>query len=314
MKKVTIVIPIYNEEDNIPVIYNRIVSLFQGIDYKYEILFIDNYSLDNSRDAIRMLCKKDTQVKAIFNSRNFGFIKSTFYGLTQANGNAAVLLFADMQDPPEIILKFIEQWEKGFKIVIGVKNKSLENKIVYFFRTIYYKLIKYSSNINHIEHYTGFGLYDESFINILRKNNDSLPYLRGMVEEFGFKYSIVYYEQGVRCLGKSKFNFLQLFDLAMLGIVSYSKLLRIFTFIGCFISLLCIIIAFISVCFKIFDWYSFQMGVAAIIVGLFFLGGIQIFLFGLLGEYIMGINIRVMKHPVVVEEERINFNVNERID
>ena len=314
MKRISVVIPTYNEEKNIEVIYARIKELLSPLPYEWEIIFIDNCSLDASREIIAKLCSLDRHVKSIFNVRNFGFIRSTFYGLTQATGDCAALVNADMQDPPEVLLKFIKKWEAGAKIVVGIKNSSKENPVMYFLRACYYKVIRKISSIEHIEQFTGFGLYDKSFIKVLRQLDDPLPYLRGIVAELGFKIEKVYYEQNKRLYGKTHFNFYGLYDLAMLGITSYSKVvMRIATICGFILAGLSMLATFIILLLKIFYWDAFPLRTAPILMGIFFFGSVQLFFIGLVGEYILNINVRVMKRPLVIEEKRINFTPEEYI-
>ncbi|MEY8233919.1 glycosyltransferase family 2 protein [Oscillospiraceae bacterium 50-16] len=313
IKTITVVIPTYNEEDNIPEIYQRINTVFEPYKRKYhlEIMFIDNFSTDSSRKIIIELSQKDSQVKAIFNSRNFGFTRSTFYGLTQATGDCAILIFADMQDPPEVIPKFIELWEQGNKVVVGIKTRSHENPFVYFMRSCYYRMIKKISEIDHINQFDGFGLYDRAFIDVLRNLDDSLPYLRGIIAELGFRRADVYYTQEKRQHGHTNFNFFKLYDLAMLGITSYSKIvMRIATLLGFSVAVISVCIASFTFIYKLFNWNSYPVGNAAISIGVFFLGAVQLFFIGLLGEYILNINTRVLHRPLVIEECRINFENN----
>jgi len=317
MKTISIVIPTYNEEENIPLIYQRIKELFcnQLKQYKYEILYIDNCSTDSSRHVIETLCKNDESVTAIFNARNFGFNRSTYYGLIQGSGDCTILIFADMQDPPEVIVDFVQAWEKGYKIVIGKKRKSKESKIMYMFRSIYYKLIKSITDIDHIEQFTGFGLYDRDFIKVLRKLDDPLPYLRGIVAELGYDRYEVQYDQDIRRHGKTSFNFLKLYDVAMLGITSYSKvILRLATISGFVMSGISFLIGCITIIIKLMHWEKFQMGLAGMSVGLFFIGSVLLFFIGFQGEYILNINIRVMKRPLVIEERRINSKTYNKED
>lgn len=314
MKTITIVIPTYNEEENIPLVYQRVTALFleQLAGYRYEIQFIDNCSTDSSRQKILDLAGQDPQVKAIFNAKNFGFTRSTFYGLTQAEGDCAVLLFADMQDPPEIIPSFVEKWEQGSKIVTGIKKQSKESPIMYLIRKCYYSVIKRISEIDHIAQFDGFGLYDASFINVLRGLDDSLPYLRGIVAELGYQRAEVPYTQEKRLYGKTSFNFLRLYDQAMLGITSYSKIvMRLATMIGFFVAIISLIIAAVTLVYKLLHWESFPVGNAAISIGVFFFGAVQLFFIGLLGEYVLSINSRVLHRPLVIEERRINFQKQE---
>lgn len=283
--------------------------------YNYEIVFIDNGSTDKSRDMIRELCKEDRRVKAIFNAKNFGYSRSHFYGLTQMTGDAVVLVHADLQNPPELIPKFVEKWENGAKVVIGIKNKSRENGIVYFVRGIYYKLMKHMSEVEQIEHFTDFELLDQSFIQVLKTIDDPLPYLRGIVSEMGFGMEKIYYTQDKRTHGKSHANFFKLYDFAMLGITSYSKaLMRMSTFVGIGLGGICTLVAFVTFIKKLLNWDSFSAGAAATVIGIFFLGAVQLFFLGILGEYILSINARVIRRPLVIEERRTNFEKNEGSD
>lgn len=311
MQTITIVIPTYNEEENINLIYNRVKKIFDEElnRYKFNILFVDNCSTDASRNIIRTLAKEDRCVQYIFNVKNFGFSRSTFYGLTQAKGDCAILLFADMQDPPELITNFVEEWENGYKVVAGIKNKSQENKFMYWIRKCYYYFINKIVDIQHIEQFTGFGLYDRSVIEVFAKLEDPLPYLRGIVAELAPECKKVFYEQAKREHGKSSFKFKNLYDVAMLGITSYSKaLMRVATFSGVFVASVSFLIAVVTFFLKIFKIIEYPIGNAAIIFGVFFLGGLQLVFIGILGEYISNINIRTMKRPLVVEEERYNLD------
>lgn len=310
MKTISIVVPTYNEELNIQNVYERVCELFEKElkNYEMELLFIDNASHDSTRRLIEALTQKDKRVQAIFNATNFGFSKSSFYGLSQAEGDAAVLMYADMQDPPEVIPKMVEEWEKGHRIVVGIKSKSRESKVMYFVRSVYYKLLTKISETEHIEHFDGFGLYDASFIKELRKLDDPLPYLRGLVAEIGYERAEVEYEQKRREKGKTTFNFMRYYDVAMLGLTSSSKaVMRMATFLGMGLSSICFLLAIATLILKIIDWNYFDVGTAAIIIGIFFVGGVQTFFLGFLGEYIVNINIRTMHHPVVVEDRRINM-------
>lgn len=235
MKTLSILIPTYNEEGNIMEAYSRCVAVMQNElpSLRFEIVFIDNCSTDKSRKIIRELCEKDDRVRAIFNARNFGYSRSHYYGLLQMTGDAVMLVHADMQNPPELIPEFVKKWETGAKVIIGIKKTSTENKILWLARSIYYKLIRAMSEVEQIEHFTDFELLDKDFIDVLRKIDDPVPYLRGLVSEFGYKMDRVYYDQVKREHGKSHSNFFNLYDFAMLGITSYSKtLLRAATFVG----------------------------------------------------------------------------------
>ncbi len=315
MKKISILIPTYNEEENVPIITQRLIEIFKNklVSYDYEILFIDNKSKDNTRQILRKICNDNKHIKAIFNARNFGQSRSPYYGMLQTDGDCTISMCADLQDPPEMIIDFVREWEKGFKIVIGIKNTSKENKFMYYMRSIYYKCLKRIADTEQIEHFTGFGLYDKSFVQVLKNLEDPSPYFRGIVAELGFERKEIYYTQNKRERGKTSNNFFSLYDYGMLGITSYSKaVLRLATWGGFFIGAISFIIALVYLVLKLIYWDWFMAGMAPVLIGMFFLGAIQLFFIGILGEYIMSINIRVMKRPLVVEEERINFS--ERIE
>ena len=311
MKKISIVIPTYNEKENINIAYDAVTELFQTklSAYDYDIIFIDNCSTDISKTLIRQLAAKDpAHVKAIFNARNFGQARSHFYGLTQADGDCAVLLHADLQNPPEVVVEFVKKWEEGAKVVIGIKDDSKENPIMFFLRTCYYKIFAMISDVEQIQHCSDFELLDQAFLQVLRDLGDPSPYLRGIISELGFKMERVHYSQNKREHGKTKANFRTLYDFAMNGITSYSKsILRIATIGGFGLSFISIIIAIITFIRKLLYWNTFDAGIAAIGVGVFVLGSVQLFFIGLLGEYIMGMNVRILNRPLVIEEERINF-------
>lgn len=311
MKKISMVIPTYNEKDNIYDDYNRLSQLMEREfkHYDYEMLFIDNCSDDGTKDKLRLLASKDNRVKVIFNGSNVGWMRSSYYGLCNTTGDCAVLLAADMQEPPEKMIDFVKAWEEGYKVVVGIKNSSKENPIKYFFRNCYYNFINKVTDINHINQFMGFGLYDKSFLDVMRKLDDPLPYFRGIVSELGFKMKKIEYVQDKRKKGKTHFNFFKLYDLAMLGITSYSKIvMRIATMLGFAISFFSILIAVVTLILKLASLVDYPIGIAAISIGVFALGGINLFFVGLLGEYILNMNTRIMHRPLVVEEERINFD------
>ena len=310
MKKISIVVPCYNEEENVLPLSNEIRKIFheQLKDYQYEIIFIDNDSKDNTRKLIRELCNSDKGIKGIFNAKNFGQFNSPYYGMLQSTGDATVLMAADFQDPVEMIPKYVKAWEEGYKIAIGIKKSSQENKIMYHLRSLYYKTIKKLSEVEQIEHFTGFGLYDKAFINVMRNLDDPVPFLRGIVAELGFRRKEIPYEQPQRRAGITSNNLYRLYDAAMLSITAYTKVgLRLATFAGAILSGISMLIAVIYLILKLVYWDRFPAGMAPILIGMLFLGSIQIFFIGLVGEYIMTINQRVMNRPLVVEEERINF-------
>ena len=309
MKKISIVVPCYNEEENVEPISEAIISEIDKLqNYTYELIFIDNCSTDKTREKLIQLCDKNKNIKAIFNAKNFGQFNSPYYGLLQTTGDCTMLICADFQDPVDMIPKFIQEWENGYKIVIGVKNKSKENRIMYFLRSCYYKLIKKISDTEQIEHFTGFGLYDKDFIEVLRKLDDPTPFLRGIVAELGFQRKEIPYEQQKRRAGKTHNNFYKLYDAAMLSFTSYTKIgLRLATFLGIFVGIISFIIGIVYFILKLIYWDRFAAGMVPVLIGMFFLGALQLFFIGFLGEYILSINTRVMRRPLVVEEKRINF-------
>ncbi|WP_288694848.1 glycosyltransferase family 2 protein [uncultured Brachyspira sp.] len=311
MKKISVLIPTYNEEKNIRPLSEEIIKVLGDFNYDYEIIFIDNCSTDNTRNIIRKLCFENKNIKAIFNAKNFGPLKNFYYGLTQTTGDCTILIYADFQEPPKLIYDFIKEWENGYKIVIAKKTKSNEG-IISILRSIYYKVMSILSNIdqvNHIINFNGFGLYDNDFIKILRQIEDPEPYFKNIVGELGFKIKEIPYVHEKRKTGKSKLNLYKSYDIAMLSITSYSKIiLRISTFLGFIFSMITFIIGLITFIQKIINWNSYPIGMAALMVGVFFIGSVQLFFIGLLGEYILNINLRIVKKPLVIEEERINFD------
>lgn len=310
MKKISIMIPCYNEEENVIPMSEAIVDLFNTelTSYDYELLFIDNCSTDKTREYLRMICGKNKHIKAILNARNFGQFNSPYYGLLQTTGDCVVSMCCDFQDPIELIPKYIKEWENDYKIVIGIKTSSKESKIMYKLRSLYYKIIKKYSDVEQIEHFTGSGLYDKSFIDVLRNLKDPTPFMRGLVAELGFARKEIPYEQPQRRAGKTHNNWYTLYDAAMLSFTSYTKIgLRLATFMGILAGTGSFIVAIIYLILKLTHWNSFTAGMAPVVIGMFFLGGIQLFFLGFLGEYILSINKRVMNRPLVVEEERINF-------
>ena len=315
--KISVVIPCYNEEANVRPICDAVREMFREKlpEYRYEILFIDNKSRDQTRKILRVLCQEDENVKAIFNMKNFGQFNSPYYGLCHTTGACTVLLCCDFQDPVEMIPVMVREWEKGHKVITMIKTSSRENGIIYFLRTVYYKTIKKMSSIEQIEHFTGFGLYDRSFIDVLRTLKDPTPFLRGIVAEYAPDHLEIPYEHQKRKAGKTSNNFFTLFDAAMLSFTSYTKGgLRLATFAGFFISGCSFLIALVYLIMKLLHWQEFALGSAPILIGVFFLGGVQLFFIGLLGEYIMSMNTRVMNRPLVIEEERINLDEKDQME
>ena len=305
-------IPCYNEEENARPIYTAVKDqLTQNCpSYDYEILFIDNKSQDQTRKILREICAEDSNVKAIFNVKNFGQFNSPYYALLQTSGDCTITMCADFQDPPELIPQFVAAWEEGYKIVIGRKTKSRENPLLYWARGIYYKMLRKMSSTEIIEQFTGFGLYDKSFVETLRQLNDPTPFMRGLVAELGPERKEIEYEQPKRRAGKTHNNFFTLYDAAMLSFTSYTKSgLRIATFAGFIIAFLSFLFGMVYLVLKLLFWNSFTAGYAPMMISVFFLGGLLLSFLGFLGEYVMAINIRVMNRPLVVEEERINFSL-----
>ena len=318
-KKISIVIPCYNEQENVGPIAEKVREQFETVEilqkYDYEILFMDNDSRDETCSRIRRLAEKDSHIKAIFNAKNFGQFNSPYYGMLQTDGDATMLMAADFQDPPEMIAKYVEGWEEGYKIVIGIKAHSTDGSFIYALRCLYYKLIRKFSQVDQIEHFTGFGLYDRAFIEVLRELDDPTPFLRGIVAELGFRRKEIPYDQPKRRAGKTSNNLYTLYDAAMLSFTSYTKIgLRLATFAGAFCSAVSMLIAIIYLVMKLIWWDRFPAGTAPMLIGMLFLGSVQIYFIGLLGEYVLNINQRVMNRPLVVEEERIGFEKKEKTE
>ncbi len=310
MKKISILIPCYNEEDNVVPMSEAVVRLFEEklTEYDYEILFIDNDSSDHTRLLLREICGKNKHIRAIFNARNFGQFNSPYYGMCQTTGDCTVVICCDFQDPVDLIPQFVQEWENGYKIVCGIKTTSKENKIMRFLRSCYYKTIRKMSDVDQIEHFTGFGLYDRSFIQVLRELDDPTPFLRGIVAELGYRRKDIPYEQQKRRAGKTHNNWFTLYDAAMLSFTSYTKAgLRIATVLGFAMASVSMVIALIYLILKLVYWERFVAGMTPILLAVLVFGSIQLFFIGFLGEYVLSINKRMMKRPLVIEEERINF-------
>jgi glycosyltransferase involved in cell wall biosynthesis len=310
MKLISIVTPCYNEEGNVEEVYTRVKTIFEKLKkkYRYEHIFIDNCSTDETVSILKKLASKDKNLKIILNSRNFGHIRSPYYALMQAKGDAVILLVSDLQDPPELILEFINDWEKGFKIVVGVKNQSEESPLFFLIRKIYYNLISKLADINLIKNFTGFGLYDKRIIQILKEIDDPYPYLRGLISEIGFDIKKIPYIQPIRKKGFTKNNFYTLYDIGMLGITNHSKIpLRLSVFGGFILGTFSLIMAFIQLILKLLYWNTYSFGITTVVIGIFFFSSVQLFFIGIIGEYIGSIHTQVLKRPVVIEKERINF-------
>ncbi len=310
MKLITIITPCYNEEENIRSVYEQVKQIFiEEPDYLYEHIFIDNASRDKTVLILKDIAKDDRNVKIIVNSRNFGHVRSPHYALLKATGDAAIYIVADLQDPPKLISEFLRKWEEGYKIVIGVKSKSEESKLFFIFRKTYYSILSKLADVELVRNFTGFGIYDREIIDILKTIEDPYPYFRGLICEIGFERAEIEYVQRSRKRGITKNSFYSLYDLAMLGLTNHSKVpLRLATMIGFAVSIINLIIASGYFVYKLVFWNSFSVGIAPLVIGFFFFSSIQLFFIGIIGEYIGSIQTQVMKRPLVIEKERINFD------
>lgn len=310
MKLISVVTPCFNEQENVEALHEKIRNVFNKLpQFKYEHIFIDNASTDATVDIIKQIIASDSNVRLIVNSRNFGHIRSPMYAITQVDGEAVVIMASDLQDPAELLPEFIAKWEAGYRIVVGVKPRSEESHLMFMARRLYYHTIGRIAEVKLIPNFTGFGLYDRSVVDYVRNLNDPYPYFRGIIADIGYDYATIPYVQPKRARGITKNNFYTLYDLAMLGITSYSKLpLRLATMAGFVLSMISLIVALGYLVAKLVFWNNFTLGMAPMVVGLFFFGAIQLFFIGILGEYIGAIHTQVLKRPLVVEKERVNFN------
>jgi len=308
MNKISVVTPCFNEQDNVHELYRRIHDAFEGLAYEYEHIYIDNASTDGTVELLRGLAAHDKRVKVILNTRNFGHIRSPFHALLQASGDAVIAMASDLQDPPERIPEFIRMWEEGYKVVVGVKTHSQEPGLFFFLRSMYYRVLRTLSDIELIDNFTGFGLYDKKVIETLRQCNDPYPYFRGLIADLGFEYAQVEFDQPRRRRGVTKNNFYTLYDMAMLGVTSYTKIpLRVATILGFLSAAISFLIGLVYLVYKLVDWPNFSLGLAPVVIGLFFLGSVQLFFLGIVGEYIGSIYTLAIRRPLVIEKERINF-------
>lgn len=315
MKMITIVVPSYNEEESIADLYMRTTAVMREMTgYRYEIIIIDDGSTDKTRSIIEDLCKKDDHIKAIFSARNFGYSKTIFYGLQQAQGDCAVLLHADMQNPPELIPKFVKQWENGSKIVLGVKSGSKENKLMYFFRKCYYGLMNRISDVEHISQATDFELLDKSFLDVLRAVHVNNPYLRGLIMEYGYDIKQVEYTQEKRVKGKTHFNFYKYYDFAMLGVTSNSKkVLRLASIFGVFFLIAAAVGIGLGIVFQTINREEIHEFITKMVIPvLLLIGGLQFFFIGLIGEYVLSIIGNASNKPILIEKMRINFEDDQK--
>lgn len=309
MKLISIVTPCFNEEENVEELYRQVTTVTQSLpQYTWEHIFIDNASTDHTVDILRKLAAADHRVKVIVNTRNFGHIRSPFYALLQANGDAIISLVADLQDPPSLIPAFIEKWEEGYPVVLGQKVDAEESHVLYMLRTGYYTLVRKLSDVQLIDHVTGFGMFDRKVIEDFRRLDDPYPYGRGIICDLGYNIARIPYKQPERKRGITKNNFYTLYDMAMLGITSHSKVpLRLATLIGFALALMSLLVAVGYFIYKLLFWYNFPVGQAPVVIGLFLFSSVQLFFTGVLGEYIAAIHTQVLHRPLVIEKERINF-------
>ena len=310
MPFISVVSPCYNEEGNVEEMIRRVSRVFEDLpNYDYEYIFIDNASTDATLQILKRIARDNKRIKIIANTRNFGHNRSPYYALLQAKGDAVIFLASDQQDPPEMICDFIEKWQAGFKVVLAVKTESRETAAMFLARKLYYDLVSKLSEIKLIKNATGFGLYDKRVIEIMREINDPYPYVRGLIAEIGFEIAKVEYIQPARRRGISKNNFYTLYDLAMLGITNHSKVpLRLAAMLGFSMSIFSLFTGMIYFIYKLVFWKSFTVGIAPLVIGMFFIGSVQLFFLGIIGEYIGSIHTQVLKRPLVIEKERINFD------
>jgi glycosyltransferase involved in cell wall biosynthesis len=308
-KTITVMTPCYNEEANVRELYERVRSAIAAAgDYRYEHIFIDNASTDNTLHELKAIAARDRNVKVIRNSRNFGQVRSPMHALYQASGDAVIGIVADLQDPPEMIVDFIRKWEEGYRVVIAIKEASDESGLMFWIRKKYYSLVNRLSGVETYENFTGFGLFDRKVVDAIKQFDDPYPYFRGMIAEIGMSHFEIPYHQPIRKRGITKNNFYSLYDLAMLAITNLSKVpLRLVTFSGFVCSLLCVLVSAVYLVYKLVFWSRFSAGLAPLVIGVFFFMSLQMIFIGIIGEYVGAIHTLVQKRPLVIEQERINF-------
>lgn len=309
-KLISVVTACYNEEDNVEDLHREVSSVMERYKdkYDYEHIFIDNASKDKTVERIKSIIERDKRVRLIVNARNFGQFRSPYHAYLQSRGDALISIVADLQDPPSLIPEFIKKWEEGNKVVVAIKTESKENRLMFFIRKIFYNIMSRISETEHIKDFTGFGLYDREFVDVLKKIDEPDPYFRGLISDIGFARAEVPFVQPKRKKGVTKNNFYTLYDIAMLAFVNHSKLpLRLASFAGFSVAFLSILVASVYLIYKLLFWASFELGMAPLVIGIFFLGGIQLLFLGVIGEYIGAIFTQVKKRPLVVEKERVNF-------
>lgn len=309
-KKISVIIPCYNEENSIDELYGRLINVLENDlrEYNFEIVFVDDYSKDSTRMKIRQICKDDSRVKAVFNAKNFGFHRNVFECFKYASGDCAFLVFGDLQDPPEMLTDFIKKWEEGCKCVVGQRKKTEEGFFIRQCRKLYYFLINQLGEKKQVQFMNGFGVYDRCFIDVIMQIDEVAPYFKSVISEYGMDLAVVQYEQSIGKRGKSNFNFLRNYDFAMYGLTTSTKLLmRVSTFLGIFVAFICMMFAIFVFIRKVVLWDAYPLGTASLTIGVFFLGSVQLFFIGVLGEYILNINERITKKPRIVIGEKINF-------
>lgn len=309
MKLISIVTPCYNEEENVREIHRQIKEVMDGLPaYRYEHIFIDNASKDQTVPILKEIAREDKKVKIIVNTRNFGTIRSPYYGFLQAGGDAIISIASDLQDPPGLIRDFIAKWEEGYKVVVGIKKESGETRLMFALRNLFYSIIGKLSSIEQIKGFMGFGLYDRKVIDIVRTIDDPYPYFRGLISDIGYEIARIEYVQPSRKRGITKNNLYTLYDTAMLGITNHSKVpLRLATMLGFLVALGSFLLALVYLVYKLVFWETFTLGIAPLVIGLFFFSAVQLLFIGIIGEYIGAIHTQVMKRPLVIEKERVNF-------
>ena len=314
--RISIVTPCFNEQDNVRELYERVRAQMDRLgESSYEHIFIDNASRDNTVTILKTIAFSDRRVKIIVNSRNFGHLRSPMHAMFQASGDAVILLFSDLQDPPEMIADMIEKWQEGAPVVLAIKNTSDESGLMFWIRTKYYQLVNRLADLETYENFTGFGLYDRRVMELVRSFDDPYPYFRGMIAEIGLPYVKLFYNQKRRARGITKNNFYTLWDLAMLGITNFSKVpLRLMTFFGFACALLSILVSVGYGVYKLLYWNRFSVGIAPAVIGMFFFASVQLISLGILGEYIGAIHTQVMHRPLVTEKERINFDTESPLE
>jgi len=310
MPLISIITPCFNEEENVRELFRSVKKVFDNLpNYTYEHIFIDNASKDKTVEILKEIATNNPQVKIIVNTRNFGHVRSPMHAVYQAKGDAIMGIVADFQDPPELIPDFIKKWEEGYKIVIGVKAKTEDSFLFSAIRKSYYKIIGQLSDVEMVQNFTGLGLYDKKVIDILKDIDDPYPYFRGLICDIGYERAVILYDQPARKRGFTKNNFYTLYDLAMLGITNHSKVpLRLATMTGFAVAIISLIGALGYFIYKLIFWESFSVGIAPLVIGLFFFSSVQLFFIGIIGEYIGSIHTQVLKRPLVIEKERINFD------